>query len=519
MTNRSKRDLCVGPLLPKMLFYALPVMATGILQVLYNAADTFVVALSPAGDTAVAAISSTGSLTGLIINLFIGLCTGVLTVVARHIGAHHHKRVRQSVHTAMTLAIICGVFLMVVGFFVSKPLLIMMGTGEDGSEVLEKATLYMRIHFLGMPAFMIYNFGASILRAAGDTKRPLTFLALSGLANVVLNLVFVLGVGMDVAGVGIATIVSQYISAVLVTVALLREESNIRLELSHLRIYRKRLFEILRLGIPSGIQSSLFAFSNVLIQSTINSFGAAHMAASGAAGQIENILYTAMNGFYTTTMAFTSQNFGARKKRRIRQANMYGHLLNALFAIGIGIVILVFARPLLGLFLDSEVSMQAGLVRVRIIAATAFLCGAMDVQSAHLRGLGFSITPMFTTLAGACGLRVLWILLVLPLFTDDALRWQMLFVCYPITWVVTMLCHLIYTRFADRRVFRLLSDDVEAEAPAEEDDDDTADSGEEILVDDFDDDSDEDDIVAPAPAFAAATVATEAEPSEDTPVS
>lgn len=500
MTNRSKRDLCVGPVLPQMLFYALPVIATGILQVLYNAADTFVVALSPIGDTAVASISSTGSLTALIVNLFIGLCTGVLTVVARHIGAHHQKRVRQSVHTAMTVFLVCGVFLMIVGLLLSKPLLLIMGTGAEGSVVLEKATLYMRIYFLGMPGFMVYNCGASILRAAGDTKRPLIYLALSGLANVLLNLLFVLGFNMDVAGVGIATIASQYISAVLVLIALMREKSNVRLELSHLRIYRKRLIEILKIGIPSGIQSSLFAVSNVLIQSTINSFGPAYMAASGAASQIENIAYTAMAGFYTTTMAFTSQNFGARKKHRIRQVNLYGHLLDAVMAIAIGLAILLLSRPLLGLFLDSEVSIQAATSRMVIIASTIFLCGAMDVQSAHLRGLGFSIVPMFVTLGFVCGLRVLWILLFLPTITDDALRWQLLFLCYPITWALALGFHLLYTRSVDKRVFRILSDDDDKE-PTTTEEQKTEEAPEEALVLNFDDDSDEDEIVSPAPTL------------------
>ncbi len=496
MTTRSKRDLCVGPLLPKMLFYALPIMASGVLQVLYNAADTFVVALSPVGDTAVAAISSTGSLTSLIVNLFIGLCTGILTVVARHIGAHHHKRVRQSVHTAMAMSLICGVFLMVAGLFLSGPLLKAMGTGADGSLVLEKATLYMRIYFLGMPGFMVYNFGSSVLRAAGDTKRPLLFLAISGLANVLLNLVFVLGFNMDVAGVGIATIASQYISAVMVVIALLREKSNIRLELSHLRIYRKRLFEILRLGVPSGIQSALFAFSNVLIQSTINSFGPAYMAAGGAASQIENIIYTAMNSFYTTTMAFTSQNFGAQKKTRIRKTTLYGHVLDAAFTIGLAIIVMSFSRPLLGLFLDSEVAITAGLLRLQVIVSFIFIGGSMDVQSAHLRGLGFSIVPMLTTLGCVCGLRIAWITFILPLFTDDALRWQMLFVCYPLTWLITLFGHLIYTRSVDRRVFRLFSKSEEETTSTEDTD---TEEEEEVLIADFDDDSDEDDLIAPAP--------------------
>lgn len=456
MRSRSTRDLCTGPLLPSMFFYALPVIATGILQVLYNTADTFVVSLSPAGDTAVAAISATGSLTTLIINLFLGVCTGVLAVVARHIGATHHQRVRQSVHTSMALALICGVFLMVVGLLVSRPLLVLMGTGADSAVLLEKATLYMRIYFLGLPGLMVYNFGSSILRAAGDTKRPLWFLTASGLVNVLLNLLFVLGFGLDVAGVGIATVTAQYIAAVLVVITLMREVGDIRLELSHLHIDRTCLSEILQLGVPSGIQSSLFAFSNVLIQSTINSFGEAHMAASGAAGQIEGFVYTAMNAFFTTTMAFTSQNFGAHKPRRIRQTLWYGHLLNVAFGIGIGGIILVFSRPLLGLFLDSEVSLQAAQIRLFIVVSPYFLCGAMDVQAAHLRGLGFSLVPMLTTLSCVCGLRILWILLILPLFADAGLRWSMLFVCYPITWALTLCGHLIYTRVAGRRVLRQL---------------------------------------------------------------
>lgn len=457
MAVRAKKDLCTGPLLSGMLLYTLPIMATGILQVLYNTADTFVVALSAAGDTAVAAISSTAAVTALFVNLFNGLCSGVLTAVARHIGARNEQNVHKSVHTAMSVALICGLLLMVIGVVVSRPLLQLMGTGNESATVLNLATQYMQIYFLGMPGFMVYNFGAAILRAAGDTKRPLWFLSTSGMLNVLLNLLFVLGFGMDVAGVGIATIASEYLSAVFVVTALLRETSAIRLIPSKLRIDRKQLSEILRLGIPSGIQSSLFSLSNVLIQSTINSFGTIHMAASGASAQIESLTYTAMDAFSTTTMAFTSQNFGAKQARRIRQANLYAHLLNAVFAIGIGAVVLLFEHPLLSLFLDSELAIEAAKVRLRIITSMAFICGAMNVQSSHLRGLGYSVGPMIITLIGACGLRILWVLCALPLFTDDTLRWQMLFLCWPMTWIITLIAQLLYTRVADQRVFRSLS--------------------------------------------------------------
>lgn len=468
MANRAKRDLCTGPLLSGMLLYALPIMATGILQVLYNTADTFVVALSAAGDSAVAAISSTTPTIALLVNLFNGICSGVLTVVARHIGARNEHDAHKSVHTAMSVALIGGLALMIVGVLVARPFLQLIGTGDEDANVLKLATQYMQIYFLGMPGLLVFNFGAAILRAAGDSKRPLMFLTTSGMVNVLLNLLFVLGFGMDVAGVGIATITSEYLSAVLVVVALLREAGVIRLIPSQLRIDRRQLAEILRLGIPSGIQSALFSFSNVLIQSAINSFGAVHMAASGAAAQVESLTYTAMDAFSVTAMAFTSQNFGAKQSQRIRRVNRYAHLLNAVVGIGLGALVLLFEHPLLSLFLDSEIAIEAAKVRLRIITSMAFICGSMNIQSSHLRGLGYSIGPMIITLVGACGLRILWVLFALPLFTDATLRWQMLFLCWPMTWVITLIGQLVYSHFADRRVYRTLTTST-AESPKTED--------------------------------------------------
>ena len=485
MKTNTKRDVCNGPVLSNMFFYALPIMATGILQTLYNAADTMVIGQF-AGDESLAAVSCTGSLTNLIVNLFLGLATGVLTVVARHIGAQHHKRVRQSVHTAMLLAMLCGVFLILVGWLLSKPLLIAMGTGAtEGSTVLPKATLYMQIYFLGSPAFLVYNFGASVLRAAGDTKRPLIYLTISGILNVVLNLLFVIAFKMDVAGVALATIASQYLSAALVTLCLLREKSNIRLELSRLRIYPKRLKEILRMGIPSGIQSALFAFSNVLVQSTVNSFGDLYVAGNGAAAQIENLMYTTMNAFYTSTMAFTSQNFGAHNKKRIKQSLLCGLALNTTIMLALGLLVLSISDVLLGLFTSNPIALEAGRARMQITTVFTFVGGIMDIFTGYLRGLGASIVPMFTTLAGVCGLRVVWVLVLFPLFGGT---WEILYLCYPITWGITALAHFCYSRYVKKHVLDHLSNQPVIPATQLKINDTDL-----PAVTDFEDDSDEND--------------------------
>ena len=453
--KNQKVDMCNGPILSKMFFYALPIMATGVLQVLYNAADTMVIGRF-AGDESLAAVSATSALTGLIVNLFLGIGTGVLAVIARYIGAKQHESVQNSVHTSMLLALLSGLFLIVFGALFSGPLLELMGTGaEAGSNVLPKATLYMQIYFLGSPAFLIYNFGASILRAAGDSRRPLIYLTISGILNVLLNLLFVIVFHMDVAGVAIATIASQYLSAALVVICLLRESGDIRLQLKRLHIHKVELLEILRLGIPSGIQSSLFAFSNVLVQSTVNSFGDLYVAGNGAASQIENLLYTSMTGFSTATMAFAGQNFGAHQKQRIKKSLISGLVLDTIVILSLAVLIIVFADPLMGLFTANAVALEAGKARMRITTLFTFVGGIQDVLSSYLRGLGTSVVPMFTTLAGVCGLRIIWVLFLFPLFGGT---WEILYWCYPVTWGVTALAHFIYSRIVKRTVLDRLSD-------------------------------------------------------------
>lgn len=449
----KKQDLCRGPLLSGMLLYALPVMATGLLQVLYNAADTMVIGQF-AGDESLAAVSSTSSLTSLFVNVFLGLSNGIIAVVGRHIGAKNHKKVRESVHTTMLLGIVCGLFLLVFGLLAAGPMLKLMGTDAGGAAVLSKATLYIKIYFLGAPALLVYNFGAAILRAAGDSKRPLIFLTISGVTNVLLNLFLVIACRLDVAGVAIATTVSQYLSAGLVWWCLARENSDIRLVFSRLRFHGKQLREILRMGVPSGIQSALFAFTNVLIQSSINSFGDLYMAGNGASVVIENFVTTAMNAFYTTTLAFTSQNFGAHNKKRIYRSLWIGAAQSFVFTAVAASVALIFSDALLRLFTSSPVAIQAGQERLLVMSLAYLLGGFMNSLVAHLRGIGVSIVPMISTLAGVCGLRLVWVWWVFPTYHS----WSILFVCFPVSYVLVITAHLVTVYWAKKHVLDRISD-------------------------------------------------------------
>lgn len=451
--KKSGIDMCNGPLLPKLVLFALPLIATGLLQVFYNAADIIVVGKF-AGDNALAAVTSTSSLISLMVNLFLGLSTGVSAVVALHLGARHTKKVHQSVHTSIVMGAIGGIFLMFVGLFLAEPLLRLMGVPDDtGASVLKQAALYVRIYFLGMPFFLTYNFGAAVLRANGDTRRPLVFLAISGLVNVALNLVLVIVFHMGVAGVAIATTTSQVLSAVLLIRCLIKEKSLIRLIPSHLRLDFKMAGEILRLGLPSGIQSSLFAISNVLIQSTVNSFGSYAMAGGGAAGNIESFAYTAMNAFYHASLNFTAQNFGAKKFDRMVRSCRYSLLLVAILGMVIGGGIVLFSEPLLRIYTNSPEAIRYGTMRVMATGIPYFFCGLMEVMTGHIRGMGYSIMPMLVSLIGACGLRVVWIFTVFEAFPT----FTVLFLSYPVTWCVTFLTHVICAKIVRKKTMMKLN--------------------------------------------------------------
>ncbi len=428
-------DMCSGPILGKVLVFALPLMLSGVLQLLFNAADVIVVGRF-AGSQSLAAVGSTSSLINLLINLFIGLSVGVNVLVAKYYGAKDEKEVSLTVHTAITTSLISGFLLIAVGVGASRPLLLMMGTPED---VIEKSVLYMRIYFAGMPVVMLYNFGSAILRAIGDTKRPLYYLLAAGVVNVILNLFFVISLNMDVAGVALATVISQCISAGLIIRCLAKSEGGLRLHLKKLRIDKRKLGQITRIGLPAGMQGAIFSISNVLIQSSVNSFGSTVMAGNTAASNIEGFVYTAMNAVYQSNLSFTSQNVGGKKFGRLNKILFV--CLGVVTATGmlLGFGAIGGARGLLGIYSSDPEVISYGMKRLLIICSTYFICGWMDTVVGSLRGMGYSMLPMVVSLTGACLFRVVWIFTVFSRFHSLTV----LYISYPISWIITVAAHLL----------------------------------------------------------------------------
>ena len=428
-------DMCHGPLLGKILIFSIPLILSGILQLLFNAADIVVVGRY-AGSNALASVGATSALINLLINVFIGLSIGSNVLIARYYGAKNEVATEETLHTSILLSLLSGLFLAVIGCLLSGPLLVLMGTPED---VLPLATLYMKIYFLGMPAMMLYNFGSAILRAIGDTKRPLYFLTISGVINVVLNLIFVIVFQMSVAGVALATVIAQCISALLIILTLMCQEGPCHLNLKALRLSKARVLEIAQVGLPAGIQGAIFSISNVLIQSSINSFGSVAMAGNTASSNIEGFIYISMNSIYQTSLSFTSQNYGAKQYDRI--SKILKICLGIVICIGLslGTLALVFRYPLLGIYSSDSDVIAFGIKRLSIICSTYFLCGIMDVIVGTLRGLGYSMLPMIVSLIGACGLRILWIFTIFQYHHTLS----MLYISYPITWIITFCAHMI----------------------------------------------------------------------------
>lgn len=428
-------DMCNGPIFKKLLIFALPLMLSGILQLLFNAADIVVVGKFT-GSHALAAVGSTGALINLFVNVFIGFSIGTNVLVAQYFGARDEKNVQETVHTSILLGIVGGFILIVAGIVFAKPMLEWMDTPDN---VLEHAVLYMRIYFVGMPAMLVYNFGAAILRAIGDTKRPLYYLLSAGVINVVLNLFFVIVLDMGVAGVAAATVASQVVSAVLIVRCLMQSEGIYRLNLHELKLHRKKLVRIVQIGLPAGLQGAVFSLSNVLIQSSVNSFGSVAMAGNTAAGNIEGFVYTSMNAIYQTALSFTSQNVGGGRQDRIPKIIFQCMAIVIVIGAVMGNLAYQCGPFLLGIYSSDPEVIQFGISRMQIICQWYFLCGIMDVAVGILRGLGYSVMPMLVSLTGACGLRVLWIFTVFV--------WKhslfVLYLSYPITWIVTFTVHLI----------------------------------------------------------------------------
>ncbi|MBQ6735437.1 MAG: MATE family efflux transporter [Lachnospiraceae bacterium] len=448
--NRKKTyeiDMTHGPLTGKILLFTLPLMASSILQLLFNAADIIIVRLNAVNDYPVAAIGSTGSLINMLVALFMGLGVGVNVLVAHFYAIDRKQDVSETVHTAITSALAAGCFLLVFGIVLCRPLLTLM---DSPAEVIDLSTLYMRIYFAGMPVNLLYNIGAAVLRAVGDTRRPLYYLTLAGILNVGLNLIFVLVFHMGVAGVALATILSQALSALLVVRCLMRTTESYRFEIRQCRITGDKLKRMLQIGLPAGLQGTVFSISNVLIQSSINSFGALAMAGSAAGANIEGFVYVAMNAFHQACVTFTSANFGALDAKRIDRVLINCLLLVSVTGIALGNIAYFFAEPLLSIYNKDPQAIAVGITRMSIICRPYFICGVMDVICGSIRGLGASVMPMIVSVLGACGLRILWIVTVFSI--PDYHSLFTLFLSYPITWSVTALVHLICFFFLRRHL-------------------------------------------------------------------
>lgn len=428
-------DMCNGPILSKLVIFAFPLMLSGILQLLFNAADIIVVGRF-AGSESLAAVGSTSSLINLLTNVFIGLSVGANVMVARFYGSQNRRDLEETVHTSMLVAVIGGVILITVGLSLAAPLLELMGTPED---VLPLSVLYIKIFFVGMPATLLYNFGSAVLRAVGDTRRPLYFLLAAGVINVILNLIFVIGFSLGVAGVALATVASQCISAFLVVRCLTKSEADYRLCIRKLRLVPDKIRYIVRIGLPAGLQGAIFSISNVLIQSSVNSFGSVAMAGNTAAANIEGFVYTGMNAVYQTALSFGSQNFGAKNYKRMAKIQLYCLGLVTVIGLVMGNGAVFFGRQLLGIYSSDQTVIQYGLNRLLIISTPYWICGVMDVMVGGLRGMGCSVLPMIVSLTGACALRVVWIYTIFAMHRTL----QVLYISYPVSWAVTFLAHVV----------------------------------------------------------------------------
>ena len=432
--KKATNSMLTGPLLPNIILYTIPIILTSLLQLFFNAADLIIVGRF-CGSVSVAAVGATGSITNLLVNFFIGLSVGAGVTVAHALGSREDTVVHNTIHTALPTALVSGIFLTVVGISLSGTFLRWMGTPEN---VLPLSTLYMQIYFAGITFTMVYNFSAAILRAAGDTKSPLVYLSFSGVVNVVLNVIFVTMFHMNVAGVALATTISQGISAVLVVRALMKRTDACHLCLREMKFHQPQLTKMLRIGLPAGIQSSLFSISNVLIQSSINSFGDVFMSGNAAAGNIEGFVYVSLNAFHQTAVNFMGQNAGARQFKRVSRTLWVCLGCATVVGLALGSLAYCFGPSLLSLYItDSQEAIGYGMLRLSIICLSYCLCGLMDVSTGALRGLGESFIPMVISVLGVCGIRIGWIYTIfqIPRFHTP----QCLYISYPVSWTVTFL--------------------------------------------------------------------------------
>ena len=444
MSTKYEIDMSEGSLLPKIIKFAFPVMLSGILQLAFNACDLIVVGRF-AGGNALAAVGSNSALISLIINVLLGICTGTSVIVARFYGAKDEKNLKSTVSTSVLIGLFGGILFALIGIFAAKPLLILMGTPD---EVLELAALYLRIYFAGLPILELYNFASATLRAVGDTRRPLYYLALAGVINVALNLLFVIVFKIAVAGVALATVISQCVSCVLVLAALFRAKGIYRLDIKGYGFSVSAFKQIMRIGLPAGIQSSLFSVSNVIIQSSINSFGAVVMAGNSAAVSVESFIFTSLDAVNQASIASVSQNMGARKYDRTKKCVRYCLLIEFILGEGMGWIMILCGRFLLGLYTTDAAAIDAGMIRAMVMGFIYCTNGMQHMMGGVMRSHGYSLLPTLVTFIGVCGFRIFWIFTV---FAAHRSLW-ILYGSYPLSWVITLIaqstCYLIFRKRA-----------------------------------------------------------------------
>ena len=433
--NKYEIDMCNGTLMDKLIVFAVPLMISGVLQLMFNAVDIIVVG-QYSGSQSLAAVGSTTALIAIFTNLFIGISLGANVLAARFYAAGRDREMSETVHTSILVALLSGVAMAFVGVGMARWALEVMATPDD---VIDLSTLYMRIYFLGMPFFMLYNYGAAILRAVGDTRRPLLFLIVAGVANAVLNVILVVKFHMAVEGVAIATVVSQLISCILVLRCLYRSESSYQLRFSKLRMNVSYLVQIFQVGIPAGIQSVVINFSNAMLQSSVNSFGSTAMAGYTAANNLLGFLYASVNSVTQACMSFTSQNYGVGKFKRMDRVLIDCALISVAFAGTLGTIFYVFGPEILQIYTKDPDVIKAGMEIISITTIPYFLCGIMDLFPGAMRGMGRSGVPMILSIIGTVGTRIVWIYGIFPLHRSLFV----LFISYPGSWLITIAMQVI----------------------------------------------------------------------------
>lgn len=439
---RFEMDMTDGHFFKKIVIFCIPLMFTGILQLLYNAADLIIVGKFSGVPNALGAVGSTSALINLIVNLFMGLSVGTNVLCARCFAAKDSDKLSRVIHTSITMSVLCGLVLGIIGFIFAYDFLWLMKSDDD---VIDLATVYLKIYFIGMPFNMLYNFAAGILRGVGDTKRPLIFLSVAGIINFFLNIFFVVVCKMDVDGVAIATVMSQVISCILIMICLIRTKEMYKFSFKKIKISGKELVEMTKIGLPAGIQGSIFSISNVIIQTSVNQFGEIVVNGNAAAQSIEGFVYTAMNSVYHAALAFVGQNMGANKPYNVSKITLYCLLFVTMVGVSFGGTLFLLGRYVSSIYTSVPEEIAISIIRLHYLCLPYFLCGIMDVMVGILRGLGYSILPMIVSILGVCGFRILWIYLIFYNLTDftNSADLHYLYISYPISWIITFAIHYL----------------------------------------------------------------------------